>query len=83
MKLTAKQIQVIKLMRNGHPLVVGQSETTNQIYYMIAVGWTHENVYLRSDTFSRLLENRLIGQHGKNFDYILTDLGETCELKLK
>lgn len=79
MKLTAKQIQIIKLMREGHPMLIGQSETSASMYYQIAIGYTHENVFFRSDTFARLLNNGLIHQYGNYYE--LTKLGETCELK--
>lgn len=69
-------------MREGHPMLIGQSETSASMYYQIAIGFQHENVYFRSDTFARLLNNGFIYQQsGHPFNYILTPLGETCELK--
>ncbi len=81
-KLTPKQKEIIKLMREGYPLMIGQSEFSGRQYYMIAS--THnkgyDNTYFRADTFSHLLAKGLIQFNNETFDYLLTKLGQTIHI---
>ena len=79
MKLTKKEIEFIKLLRDGWIFIIGTSDTTGRQFYQVAKGY--ESVYFRSDTFARLLTDGLIYQEYTNHNYVLTDKGETCELK--
>ncbi len=76
-KITKKQIEIVQKMYNGYSMFLGQDETSAAIYYYISKG--HDNIYFRSDTFSRLLQNNLIWQQYKApYDYILTDFAKKC-----
>lgn len=84
LKLTAKQKLIVFYMQEGYSLMIGQSETSRSIYYMIA--GTHNkgygNTYFRSDCFGGLLNKNLIRQQNRHpFDYILTELGESIIFK--
>lgn len=81
-KLSDKQKEIVKLMREGHPFMTGQSETTGRVYYLVAS--THNNglgnTYLTARVFGNLLDKELIHFSNQSFDYELTELGETIEL---
>lgn len=76
MKITKRQKEIVKLMQEGYPLIIGLSETTGQPYYMIAS--THNNgygnTYFNATVFSNLLAKKLIYQYKDQYE--LTPDGE-------
>ncbi len=78
-KLTKKQKEIVKKMREGWVLMVGQSETSGRIYQMVTKGY--DRTYFNSTVFSNLLQKDIIyQQNSPPFDYILTDRGKTIKL---
>jgi len=80
-KLTKKQIEIIKKARDGYEFFIGTSETSGRQHYYISKGF--DNIYFRADTFTRLLHNKLIYQEQRTYYYELTELGETINLTPK
>lgn len=83
-KVSKKQMEIIKYMQDGFPLLIGQSETTGRQYYMIAS--THNNgygnTYFNAMVFTNLLYKGLIYQEmSPPFKYILTTLGKSIATK--
>lgn len=78
-KLTAKQKQIISLMRNGYVFAMGQSEYNGRTYQLVTKDF--DNVYFNATVFSNLLKKDLIFQESRHpYDYILTTLGKTIQL---
>lgn len=82
MKLTKKQKEIVRYMRDGLPLMIGVSEITGRNYYMIAS--THDkgygNTYFNATVFSNLLQKGIIYFDNRNPEYILTPLGHIVKL---
>lgn len=82
-KLSSKQKEVISLIRDGHPMLIGMSETSGRNYYMVAStkNGGFGNTYFNATVFSNLLSKGLIQQQLSHpFDWQLTELGETIKL---
>lgn len=78
--LTVKQIEIVSKMRDGYGLFVGVSEMSGKHFQYISKGF--HNIYFRADTFAKLINNGLIHQQNhRPYDWVLTGLGETCQLK--
>lgn len=82
-KLSPKQKEIIRYMRDGYPMLIGVSDTSGRNYYMVA--GTHnngfDNTYFNVRVFSNLLKKGIVYQQFSHpFNWVLTDLGETIEL---
>lgn len=81
-KLSDKQKEIVRLMQDGFPLMIGTSETSGRQFYLIAS--THNkglgNTYFTARVFSALLAKGLIFFDNGSFDYELTELGKTCKI---
>jgi len=82
-KLTPKQKEVVKAMRDGHLLIMGQSEFSGKIYYMVAGTKNngYGNTYFNATVFSNLMKKEIIYQENAYpFNWKLTEIGETIKL---
>lgn len=83
-KLSAKQKEIVWLMQNGFPMMMGVDDFSGKHYYMIAS--THNNgfsnTYFNATVLGNLLDKKLIYQELSHpFEWILTELGESIVFK--
>lgn len=75
-KLSKRQLEIVKKMQDGWVLFTGISETTNNQYFFISKGFDKD--YFNATVFKHLLEKEIIYQEYEHpFDYILTSIGES------
>lgn len=65
-------------MREGWTMIIDRDDFTDRMFYVVTKG--REKVYFRSDTFGRLLGNKLIYQYDTSYE--LTPLAKTINLDL-
>lgn len=70
MKLTARQKEIVKKMRAGCSLIMGETDYTRKIFFNLS--GEGENLEIRYDVIGRMIDTGLIRFNYKG-DYVLAD----------